>query len=92
MRTQSIEISIPEDILFALKLNKEVLKKEMLTICAVQFFKTRKISLGKAAELAGMDKNDFVDILNQYEIDIYQYTDEDLKNEIDFIDANWYNH
>ena len=89
MKKQNIEISIPEDILFALKLNKDVLRKEMLTICAVQFFKTRKISLGKAAELAGMDKNDFVDILGQNEIDIYQYADEDLENEIDFINANW---
>ena len=89
MKKQNIEISIPEDILFALKLNKDVLRKEMLTICAVQFFKTRKISLGKAAELAGMDKNDFVDILGQNEIDIYQYTNEDLENEIDFINATW---
>ena len=82
----NINIPVPEEILFILKKNEESLQKEILKIIAMQFFQQRKISLGKASKLAGMNKNDFIEFLGQHEIDIYQYTEKELEKELDFVD------
>ena len=86
MRTLNINIPISEEILFVLKKDEKSLQEEARKILALQFFKERKLSLGKAAELSGMDKNDFVLLLGKNQIDIYQYTDRELEREFETID------
>jgi predicted HTH domain antitoxin len=54
-------------------------------ILALQFFKEKRLSLGKSAELAGMTKNEFVEFLGKHEIDIYQFTEKELAHEVGFI-------
>jgi len=73
-------------MLFALKKDEKSLQEEARKIIAMQFFKERKLSLGKAAELAGMDKNEFVILLGKNQIDIYQYTEKELAREFEGID------
>ena len=86
MRTLNINIPISEEVLFALKKDEKSLQEEARKILALQFFKERKLSLGKAAELADMDKDDFVILLGKNQIDIYQYTEHELEQEFDAID------
>lgn len=86
MRTLNINIPISEEMLFVLKKDEKSLQEEARKILALQFFKERKLSLGKAAELAGMDKDDFVILLGKNQIDIYQYTERELEQELDSID------
>jgi len=86
MRTLNINIPVSEEVLFVLKKDEKSLQEEARKILALQFFKERKLSLGKAAELAGMDKNDFVILLGKNQIDIYQYTARELEQEFDAID------
>lgn len=52
----------------------------------MQFFKERKLFLGRAAELAGMNKDDFAILLGKNQIDIYQYTEREVGQEFDSID------
>lgn len=86
MRTLNINIPVSEEVLFVLKKDEKSLQEEARKILALQFFKERKLSLGKAAELAGMDKDDFVILLGKNQIDIYQYTARELEQEFDAID------
>lgn len=86
MRTLNINIPVSEEVLFVLKKDEKSLCEEARRILAVQFFKERKLSLGKAAELAGMDKDDFVILLGRNQIDIYQYTERELEEEFESID------
>ncbi len=86
MRTLNINIPISEDVLFVLKKDEKSLQEEARKILALQFFKERKLSLGKAAELAGMDKDDFATLLGKNQIDIYQYTERELEQEFDAVD------
>ncbi len=74
-----------EEILFILKKDEDSFQKEILKILALQFFKEKKLSPGKASELAGMDKNEFTELLGQYNIDIYRYSERELEREVDFI-------
>ena len=86
MRTFNINIPVSEEVLFVLKKDEKSLQAEARRILAIQFFKQRKLSLGKAAELAGMDKDDFVMLLGRNQIDIYQYTERELEEEFESID------
>ncbi len=86
MRTLNINIPISKEILFVLKKDEKSLQEEARKILALQFFKERKLSLGKAAELADMDKDDFVILLGKNQIDIYQYTERELEQEFDAIE------
>jgi predicted HTH domain antitoxin len=86
VRTLNINIPISEEVLFVLKKDEKTLQEEARKILALQFFKERKLSLGKAAGLAGMDKNEFVILLGKNQIDIYQYTEKKLEKEFEFID------
>ena len=58
----------------------------MMKFIAMQYFKEKQLSLGLSAKMAGMAKNDFVEYLAKNDIDIYQYTDEELQEEFDLAD------
>jgi predicted HTH domain antitoxin len=85
MNILNINVPISEEVLFILKKDEKSLQKEITSILALQFFKEKRLSLGKSAELAGMTKNEFVEFLGKHEIAIYQYTEKELTHEADFI-------
>jgi predicted HTH domain antitoxin len=54
----------------------------MRLLTAIAYFQEKKLSLGKAAELAGMNRLDFMDILSQKGIVIFDYDESDLNTEL----------
>ncbi len=69
MAEQIINISFPvnEGILTTLKETKDEFTKDVLFLSALLFYRKRKLSLGKAAELAGYNKIDFINKLKDEE-------------------------
>jgi len=84
MRTVSMPIS--DEVFYVLKKDVTNIQFDMMKSLAMQYFKERRLSLGLSAKMAGMTKNDFVEILSRNSIDIYQYTDEELQEEFDLVD------
>lgn len=82
----NINIPVSKEILFILKKDEQSFQQEILRILALYLFKEKKLSLGKSAELAGMEKNEFVYLLGQHKIDIYQYSETELKEEIKLVE------
>jgi predicted HTH domain antitoxin len=85
MNILNINVPISEEVLFILKKDEKSLQKEITSILALQFFKEKRLSLGKSAELAGMTKNEFIEYLGKHEVDVYQYADEELAKEVSLI-------
>lgn len=81
----TLNIYIPEEIIFVLKKDKKALEKDVSKLLALKLYSEKKLSLGKCAELTGMSKNDFVNYLGENGIDIYRYTEEEFRKEIEFI-------
>lgn len=77
-----IEVKFPEDILLTLRKSKQEMSKEIRKIVALQLFKERRISSGKAADLAGMCLSDFMDLTREHKIPWVEYTEEELRNEV----------
>lgn len=49
---------------------------------AMELYKEGKLSFGKAAKLSGMCHNDFLNFLGQHKISIFNYTDEEIEEEL----------
>lgn len=76
-------ISYPENILFALKETEVEFIKELKSFAAVKYYQNKKLSLGKAAELAEMNKYDFIDLLGKNNIAVFDLTESELIRDIE---------
>ena len=65
MSEQMVDISFPvnKNLLLSLKETKDEFTQDVLYFSALFFYRKRKLSLGKAAELAGYNKMDFIQLL-----------------------------
>jgi predicted HTH domain antitoxin len=83
---KTVAIPVDNEILFALKIDIPRLQSDFMQTLAVQYFKESRLGLGLAARMAGMQKNDFVHLLSRYDVDIYQYDEDELQNEFALAD------
>ncbi len=56
--------------------------KEALLILASRLYERSKLSLGQAAELAGLSKRTFAELLGSYGVSIFNYPPSDLKRDV----------
>ncbi|MEZ5453360.1 MAG: UPF0175 family protein [Thiothrix sp.] len=80
MQEQVINVSFPVNasILLALKESKDEFIRDMLFSTALLFYRKGKLSLGKAAELAGYDKLGFIDKLRREGEPIFDYSADEV--------------
>ena len=83
---KTITIPIDDEILFAVKKDVKHIQADFMQTLAIHYFKERLLGLGLAARMAGMKKNDFVSLLGRYNVDIYQYTEDELQGEFNLVD------
>ena len=83
MRTAEIRFKIPQDILYALNQSTKEFTKQSRLYTALQLYKNHKLSFGKAAELAGISRDDFLIELDKNEIDFIAYDPSELEAELE---------
>ena len=85
-KTLNISFSVKEDILLSLKENTEEFTQNLRFLSALMLYRKNRLSLGKAAELAGFNKLDFIDKLKQENEPVFDYNAAEM-DEI-FADVN----
>jgi predicted HTH domain antitoxin len=85
MKMTELKLSIPEEILYTLNETKNDFIKKMRLYAAMELYKMQKLSMGKASELAEMNKTDFMLELGKYEIPVINYDADDFKEEAEWI-------
>ena len=83
MATETIEVKIPKELLIGIE--EEKLVEDIKLFMAMRLYEKKDLSLGKAAELAGKDKEDFMEALSEHGIDVIRYSKEDLDEEMEFL-------
>ena len=80
MQEQTVNISFPvnKGILVSLQESKDEFTKDVLFLSALLFYRKRKLSLGKASELAGYSRMDFIDKLHEEKEYIFDYSEDEL--------------
>ena len=57
--------------------------KEALMILASKLYEKGKLSLGQAAELVGLSKGVFMEILGKYDVSVFNYPASDLDRDVE---------
>ena len=61
---------------------------EAVTAMATQLFEMGKLSLGQAAKLAGYEKREFAEMLGSYGVSLFNYSADDVDNDLRNADVN----
>ena len=72
MKENTLTIKYSDDVLLSLKESKKQFEEEARYLLALKFYELGKISSGKAARLAGLNRVDFLKRLAQYRVSPFQ--------------------
>jgi len=72
MNTIELKVSLPPGLS----------EDEAKLLLAIKLYEVGKISLGKAAKLAGYSKRSFIEILGKYRVPVFAYSPEELREEV----------
>lgn len=78
-----VEVQLPESVFSALRKAPNDFVQEMRIAAAVKWYELGEVSQGKAAEIAGLTRADFINALNRYQVSVFQYTESELSEELD---------
>jgi len=80
MTTRQIVIQVPEKVLLAEKTDEVSFARELRMLAAVKLYELGRLSSGRAAELAGLSRVEFLLSLGRYKVFPLQAELSDLEN------------
>ncbi len=80
--TVQISIELPEGAFSALRSSPETFVQEMRLAAAVKWYEVGTLSQSKAAEIAGVSRQKFLEALSRYHVSPFQVTPEELAEEL----------
>jgi predicted HTH domain antitoxin len=78
----TIPLQCPDAVLISLKETPEDFAREATKVLAVKLYEMGKLSSGRAAELAGISRISFLQLLAQFGAPIFDLTKEELKRDL----------
>jgi len=78
----AVHLEIPEETLISLKADAESFGRDLKVLGAVKLFELGKLSSGRAAQLAGMTRVEFLLALRDFKVSPFQMTEEELRQDV----------
>jgi len=72
MTTAEIKLDLPG----------QISENEVKLFLAIKLYELEKVSLGQAGKIAGLSKETFMEILGKYQIPVFNYSPEELREEL----------
>jgi len=82
MKLDELKLKYPAGFENAVHITKEELEREIRLMAALKMFELGKISSGKAAELAGVSRIEFLETCGRYRISIFNYAPDEVEEEL----------
>ena len=79
--TLSLTLNLPENVSWVIQSTD--IESDVRVALGIKYYLEHRISIGKAAELAGMDRIDFETYLSQHRVPISLLTYEDIMHDLD---------
>jgi predicted HTH domain antitoxin len=78
----TLTLDLPEDVFSALRRSPDQFARELRLAAAIHWYQREKVSQEKAAQIAGLDRSDFLAALAREEVDVIQVDFDDLDMEL----------
>lgn len=75
----NISFAVNDEILLSLKENAQEFTRDLRFLSALMWYRKQKLSLGKAAELAGCSKLEFIERLKLEHEAVFAYDEEQMR-------------
>ncbi|MCG6134474.1 MAG: UPF0175 family protein [Nostoc sp. LLA-1] len=79
----TVSLELPEEIFSALRLSPDEFVRELRLAAAIYWYERSEISQEKAANIAGLDRTDFLLMLAREQVDAFTVDFDDLKRELE---------
>jgi len=87
MSSLTVSLELPKDLLGALDIPESQLASCLLEIVALELFQQQRISAGKGAEMLGISKWQFVQLLARHQIPYLVESGDELRAEVAMAEA-----
>ncbi len=77
-----LTFEMPESVFSVLHQAPKEFALEMRVAAAVKWYELGRLSQGRAAEIAGLTRAGFIDALSRYKVSPFQYTADELAEEL----------
>ena len=78
----TVQLELPESLLSMMQGTPETFADELRLAAAVKWFETGRVSHGKAAELAGLSREEFQEALALYDVASMGMSPDDLRRDV----------
>lgn len=78
----TIQLDVPDEVLISLKETSQTLARELRIAAAMKLYELGKLSSGRAAQLAGMSRVEFLVALGRYQVSPFSLTAEQLERDV----------
>ena len=75
-------IDMPEGAFASLRKDPESFARELRLAAAIKWYELGEVSQGRAAEIAGVSRQEFLAALGRYRVSPFQYTAEEVLEEV----------
>lgn len=83
MSVKTLQIDLPSDIFLSLNESEKEVTQRLKLALAIQLYAQEKVTLGKAAQIAGLSRLSFETLLAEHHITISSLTEEDILEDIE---------
>ncbi len=82
METEKLQIKYPPGFEQAVHMTKGELEQHIRLMAALKMFELGKVSSGKAAELAGLSRIEFLERCGTYRVSVFNVPPEEIETEL----------
>lgn len=79
----NLSIDLPEDLFSTLHKDRAEMARDILLAAAIKFYERGLLSQERAAEMSGLTRSKFIFALRDYAVTPFQYSAEEILNEVD---------
>lgn len=78
-----LTLEMPEEVFASLRKSPKEFTHELRIAAAVKWYELELVSQGRAAEIAGLTRAEFITALGKYQVSPFQYSAEEVLEEMD---------